>query len=163
MRRNVMPLTGHRLQPRNVGTQTPFGALQHEMNRLFDDVWQDFGVPAAGMDAGIGAPRVDVSEDDKNVFVTAELPGLKEDDVDVTFDDGMLTIAGEKKSKTEDKGRQYIISERTYGRFERTLPIGREVDEDKIDASFSDGILTITLPKTEQGQHTRKISVKRAA
>jgi HSP20 family protein len=130
----------------------PFMTLHREMNRLFDDVFRGFDVAPFGSLSGpgrtMGWPQVEVSETDKDVRISAELPGLDEKDVEVLMGDGVLTIRGEKKSKIEDKERAF--SERTYGRFERRIPLAWEVEEDKIEASFKNGVLTITVPKTAQ-------------
>jgi HSP20 family protein len=173
MRRTLFPVANTGLQTRtgrDIASHDPFTALQTEMNRLFDDMWQGFGMPAALGDTPaanvqnvIAGPRVDVQEDDTSLYVTAELPGMTEDDIEVSYDDGVLRISGEKKAETEDKGRQVHVTERAYGRFERQLPLGRQVKEDNIDASFKDGVLTITLPKAEEREQTKKINVKRAA
>jgi HSP20 family protein len=90
-----------------------------------------------------------VSETDKEIKVSAELPGLEDKDVKVQLANGVLAISGEKKTETEDKDR--LFSERYYGRFERRIPID-DVDEDKILASFKNGVLTVTLPKAPQAQ-----------
>ena len=166
MRRSLFPVANTGLQNRSgrdIAARDPFVALQTEMNRLFDDLWQGGGTPAATVQQAIAGPRVDVQEDDTNLYVTAELPGLSEEDVEVTYDDGVLRIAGEKKSETEDRNRRVHVTERAYGRFERQLPLGRQVHEDNIDASFKDGVLTITLPKAEQREQAKRINVKRAA
>jgi HSP20 family protein len=99
-------------------------------------------------------PRVEFSENDKEIQVTAEVPGLEEQDIEVVLVDGILTLRGEKKSETEDKDRQF--SERYYGRFERRIGLGRAVDENKVAAAFKNGLLTITLPKTEKAQAKAK-------
>ncbi|HXF87788.1 MAG TPA: Hsp20/alpha crystallin family protein, partial [Xanthobacteraceae bacterium] len=96
---------------------------------------------------------IEVSETDKEVKVTAELPGLDEKDVQVELSNGVLVIKGEKRTDTEDKDR--LFSERFYGRFERRIPID-EVDEDKVAASFKNGVLTVTLPKSMQAQQKVK-------
>jgi HSP20 family protein len=130
----------------------PFMTLHREMNRLFDDVFRGFDVAPFGTPSGAGHmagwPSVEVSETDKDVRISAELPGLDDKDVEALMGDGMLTIRGEKKSEIEDKERAF--SERTYGRFERRIPLAWEVDEDKIDASFKNGVLTVTMPKSAQ-------------
>jgi HSP20 family protein len=133
------------------------------MNRLFDDVWCGFGAPAANVQQAIAAPRVDLHEDDANLYVTAELPGLSENDIELSYDDGVLRLAGEKTVEDSDDRRRAHVTERAYGRFERQIPLGRQVNEDQIDASFKDGVLTITLPKVAEKEQTKKISVKRAA
>jgi HSP20 family protein len=92
---------------------------------------------------------VEVSETEKEVKVVAELPGMEEKDVNVELRDGVLTISGEKKSETEDKECRF--SERYYGRFERSIPVD-EVDQDKVAASFKNGVLTVALPKSPAAQ-----------
>lgn len=166
MRRTLFPVTNNDLATRtgrDVAFRDPFAALQTEMNRLFDDVWSGFNAPAANVEGAIAGPRIDVKDDDKNWYVTAELPGMSEDDVEVTYDDGVLRIAGEKKQEHEDNSRNVHVTERAYGRFERQLPLGHGIKEDQIDASFKDGVLTITAPKAAEKEQTKKINVKRAA
>jgi HSP20 family protein len=141
----------------------PFLSLHREVNRLFDDVFRGFGsgLPSFGNGSAFGAgwPSVEISEADKEIKVTAEVPGLEEKDIEVLLDDGVLTLKGEKRSESEDKDRQF--SERYYGRFERRVPLGVEVDEDKVDASFRNGVLTVTLPKTEKAQsQVKRIAIK---
>ena len=166
MRRTLFPVTNNDLAARtgrDAAFRDPFAALQTEMNRLFDDVWSGLGTPAANVESAIAAPRIDLKEDDGNWYITAELPGMSEDDVEVTYDDGVLRIAGEKKQETEDQGRNVHVTERAYGRFERQLPLGHGVKDDQIDAAFKDGVLTITAPKAAEKEQTKKINVKRAA
>ena len=144
----------------------PFVTLRREMDRLFDDAFRGFGVPSLGLgrDWGWpsqrdwGWPSLEVSESDKDVTVTAELPGLEEKDVEVLLAEGVLTIRGEKKSETEDKDRRF--SERYYGRFERRVALPAEVDEDKVQASFRNGVLTVTMPKSAEAEaHVKRIPV----
>ena len=129
----------------------PFLSLHREVNRLFDDVFRGFdsGLPALGRPSSFGGgwPNVEVSDGEKEIRVTAEVPGLEEKDIEVLLEDGALTLKGEKKSETEDKDRQF--SERFYGRFERRIPLGYEVEDDKVSADFKNGVLTVALPKTE--------------
>ena len=135
------------------GEGNPFLSLHREMNRLFDDAFRSFDVAPFGSAHAMGWPNVEVSETDKEVKVTAELPGLEQKDVAVELANGMLTISGEKKSETEDKERRF--SERFYGRFERHIPID-DVDQDKVAASFNKGVLTVTLPKSPTAQQKVK-------
>ncbi|MFL5158203.1 MAG: Hsp20/alpha crystallin family protein [Microvirga sp.] len=136
----------------------PFMTLHREMNRLFDDVFRGFDLTPVGMSRMASWPHVEVIENDKDVRVSAELPGLEDKDVEVLMGEGVLTIRGEKKSEVEDKERAF--SERTYGRFERRIPLAWEVDEDKIDASFKNGVLTVTMPKSAQASsHVKRIAV----
>ena len=141
----------HRNEP------NPFLALHREMNRLFDDVFRGFDLTSFGFDRGldptIGWPNIEVSDTDKEMKVTAELPGLEEKDVELELANGVLAIKGEKKTETEDEDR--LFSERYYGRFERRIPV-EDVEEDKVSASFRNGVLTVTLPKTGQAQRQVK-------
>src|SRR5919107_994757 len=128
----------------------PFMTLHREMNRLFDDVFRGFDMAPFGSLSGMGRmagwPTVEVIETDREVRVSAELPGMDQNDVEVLMNDGVLTIRGEKKSEIEDKERAF--SERSYGRFERRIPLGQDVDENKVEAAFKNGVLTVTLPKS---------------
>ena len=136
------------------GEGHPFLSLHREMNRLFDDAFRgvESRLPAFGQLSGYGAtwPNVEISETDGQVKVTAEIAGLDEKDIEVLLDDGVLTLRGEKRSETEDKNRQF--SERFYGRFERRIPLGYELEEDKVAAAFKNGVLTVTLPKSPNAQ-----------
>jgi HSP20 family protein len=131
----------------------PFLTLHREMNRVFDDVFRGFDLAPFGtdrfFDRSMGWPNIEVSETDKDVRVMAELPGLEEKDVRVELANGTLSIKGEKKTETEDKDRRF--SERYYGHFERRIPI-EDVEEDKVSASFKNGVLTVTMPKAPQAQ-----------
>jgi HSP20 family protein len=143
--------------------RNPFLSLHREVNRLFDDVFRSFdgGWPRYGAltAPGVSWPTVEISDKDKEIKVTAEIPGLDEKDVEVLLDDGVLTLRGEKRSETEDKEKQF--SERFYGRFERRIPLGVEVEEDKVDARFKNGVLTVTLPKSAKAQsRVKRISIK---
>ncbi|TMJ47763.1 MAG: Hsp20/alpha crystallin family protein [Alphaproteobacteria bacterium] len=138
----------------------PFLALHREMNRMFDDVFRSFDVASFGLGRGFASmqwPSVGVDETDKEIRVTAELPGLDEKDVDVQITDGVLSISGEKKLESEDRDRR--LNERYYGRFERRLAVG-DVEQDKATASFKNGVLSITLPKSERArQNVRRIAI----
>lgn len=141
----------------------PFLSLHREMNRLFDDAFRSFGrdLPAPGALSSFSArwPNVEISETDKEIKVTAEIAGLDEKDVEILLDDGVLTLRGEKHSETEDKQRQF--SGRYYGRFERRIPVGTEIVEDKVDARFKNGVLSVVLPKTEKAQsQVKRIEIK---
>jgi HSP20 family protein len=143
----------------------PFMTLHREMNRLFDDVFRTFDMAPFGSLSGVGRttgwPSVEVSETDKDVRISAELPGLEDKDVEVLMGDGVLTIRGEKKSEIEYKERAF--SERTYGRFERRIPLAWEVDEDKIEASFRNGVLTVTMPRSAHASSpVKRIAVNSA-
>ena len=140
----------------------PFFALHREMNRMFDDVFRGFDLAPFGLDSraldGLGWPQIDIDETDKEVRITAELPGLDEKDVSLEIANGVLSISGEKKSELEDKARRF--SERYYGRFERRIPL-EDVDEDKVSAAFKNGVLTITVPKSAEAKNVRRIAINR--
>jgi len=140
----------------------PFMTLHREMNRLFDDVFRSFETSPFGSMTPLGRwPSVEVIEADREVRVSAELPGLDEKDVEVLMHDGTLVIRGEKKSEVED--RQHAFSERCYGRFERRIPLAWDVDEDKIDASFRNGVLTVTMPKSAQAvSNVKRIAINKS-
>lgn len=130
--------------------------FQQEMNNLFDSFFSGFDLQPFQTVPGTFSPKVDVSENDKEITVTAELPGMKEKDIEVSVNRESLTIKGEKKDEREDKGRDYYLLERSYGNFSRTIPLSMEVDRDKVEAAFRKGILTVTLPKTERSAEERK-------
>lgn len=138
----------------------PLLTLHREMNRLFDDVFRGFGnfgrFGSPLMEGQFGWPRIELNETDKVVTVSAELPGLSEKDVQVEIANGVLSIRGEKKAEHDNGGR---YSERYYGSFERRIPLDG-VQEDKAEANFRNGLLTVSLPKTEQaGQSVRRIAI----
>jgi HSP20 family protein len=151
--RDLIPWNRGGVSTRRGETADPFLALHREMNRLFDDVFRGFDIAPSRnhsfLDSSASWPNIEVSETDKDVKVTAELPGLEENDVQVELANGVLSIKGEKKTETEDNGRRF--SERFYGLFERSIPID-DVDEDKVSASFKNGVLTVTMPKSPQAQ-----------
>ena len=104
-------------------------------------------------------PSVDLSEDDKEIVVKAEMPGLDPKDVDISINKGTLTLQGEKKFEDEEKKENYRRIERRYGSFYRSIPLPTEVDEDKVKAQYKKGILTITMPKSEE-QKSKKIQIE---
>ena len=105
------------------------------------------------------APAIDVSENDAQYSITAELPGGTKDDVQVELHDGVLTIRGEKKNEREEKKEKRHYVERTYGSFSRSFRLPGNADAERLQASFKDGVLTITVPKTEEAK-PRTIAVK---
>lgn len=143
---------------------SPFLALHREVNRLFDDVFNGFGVPSfagpglAGpslSSRSFGWPNVEVVEaDGGGLRVSAELPGLEEKDVELLIEDGVLTLKGEKRAETTDKERGY--TERSYGRFERSIALPFAVQEDKAEATFRNGVLTVTLPRSAEAPERRR-------
>ena len=148
----------------------PLERMRREMDRLFDEFdWRSpfrrsvFDIePLWRRELSSAAtPAVDIAEKDKAYEVTAELPGLDENNIEVKVASGMLTIKGEKKEEKEEKKKDYYHSERRYGSFERRFQIPEGVDTSKIEASFRKGVLTVTLPKTSEAQAAeKKITVK---
>jgi HSP20 family protein len=127
--------------------------LHREMNRFFDEVFRGFD--DSGFFGGRSAwPSVDVDETEKEYRVTAELPGLDERDVEVFLHEGVLTVRGEKKMESEDRNRSY--SERFFGRFERRIPLERNIDEGAVSAIFKNGVLTVKVPKNAKAIESSK-------
>ena len=133
--------------------------IQGEMNRMFDNF---FGAPRrVEKDDRVlyWTPRVDIEEADDQFVVTAELPGLNKDDVKIEVNDHVLTFTGEKKTENEKMDRNIHLYERAYGNFCRTFTLPDNVDVDKIEAEFKDGILHIDIPKTEEAK-PRQVEVQ---
>lgn len=131
--------------------------LNRHINRMFDDLFDQDGDSGFYARAGMAAPAMDIHQSDNEVEITAELPGAKEQVIDITIDDGVLTLRGEKKSAREDEQTGY--RERSYGSFERRITLPANIDEDACSADFRDGVLTITLPKNEEKARGRKIQL----
>ncbi len=137
----------------------PFASLQKEIDRVFDSYTRgmsDFAAP--GWKAEAFAPRVDLVEEKEELKVTAELPGMDAKDVECTLDEDVLTIRGEKKSERteEDKEKGHYLEERSYGSFCRAIPLPYAVDADKIQAAYSNGVLTVRLPKAPEAKSNGK-------
>jgi HSP20 family protein len=148
---------GRSRPPAQADETSPFLSLHREMNRLFDEAFRGFGT-FRDWPERLRWPTVEISEDDKEICVTADLPGLELEDIELDIESDVLTIRGEKRSEVEDKDRRY--SERSYGRFERRLALPTEVDEDRSKATFRNGVLTVVLPKTERArQRGRRIAI----
>jgi HSP20 family protein len=120
-------------------------------------------VPFGGASAWASTPVVDFAETEKGYEVTAELPGMNEKNIEVKFADGVLTIKGEKQEEKEEKKKDYYMSERSFGSFHRALQLPNGIDPEKIEASFTNGVLKVTLPKSTEAQKAeKKIPVKAA-
>jgi len=126
---------------------------------LFDSFFEDWNAPSLFSEEKTWMPAFDIAENEKEYIVTAEMPGIVSKDLDVTYTDGILSIKGEKKQETEEKEKDYHRVERRFGTFNRSFRIPGKVKTDKVDANFKDGILTLTLPKSEEDQ-VKKIEVK---
>ena len=132
--------------------------LREEINRVFERPGQAFLERSAGFFGG-WTPSLDVFEEKDNVIVKAELPGMKKEDIEVTLAGEMLSISGERKEEKESKDAENYRSERYFGRFQRSVTLPHQVDPNKIQASYKDGILTVTLPKSEEAKR-KQIEVK---
>ena len=133
-----------------------------QIDRIFSSFAKDSS-SGAGRVEGVYWPALNVSEDEQAYQVEAELPGLDEKDVEVSLASDTLTIRGEKRRESEDKTKKYIRRESTYGNFQRQLSFPVEIDADKIEASFKNGLLSGILPKSKKAKdEVRKIAVKTA-
>jgi HSP20 family protein len=135
----------------------PFADMQRGMNRVFDDVFHRFGV-APSDNGEIAAPRIDIDESERAIQISAELPGVPKDAVDVSIDNDVLIIRGEKRCERKDE--QARVTERFYGTFQRAIQLPFPPDPDQVQASFENGVLKITLPKQDQPQTSHKIKVR---
>ncbi len=154
----------------------PLLALRDQMDSLFDDFMSNWRMPSLSRELMDFSPfqvptaregglevKFDVADSDDAIEVTAELPGIDEKDVELTLDNGVLTIKGEKKSETETKERDYYLSERRYGSFSRAMRLPETVDQDKVKASFDKGVLSVTLPKRAEAKaKKKKIAISKA-
>lgn len=165
---NLTPWTSRRVPVRRE-EEHPIYSLQREMNRLFDEffrtpLWERFGeFPGFAKEQIWGdiTPRLDMSETDKELVVNVELPGMTEKDIDVSITKDLLTISGEKKQEKEEREKGWYRMERQYGSFSRSIPLPYEVESDKAEATFKNGVLSIKLPKSAVQQRASKsITVK---
>jgi HSP20 family protein len=156
---------GHRSVPAGREPEgNQLNVFQREINRLFDDFFKGTGIkPWTEEMESLGAftPQVNMTEDEKSIQVSAELPGLDEKDLEISLSKDSLTIKGEKKEENEHKDKEAYYLERSFGTFTRVLPIPKDVNTEKAEASFKKGVLTITLPKLErEKQSQKKIRIK---
>ena len=145
----------------------PFYALQKRMNDMFEDFWRGWPTPSfdwpamPGFGPGKFTPKVNVQDDGKAVHVHAELPGMSEKDVEVTLTDDGLTISGEKKAESEEKGKHFLRREFSYGAFRRLIPLPPGVQADQVKATFKNGVLEVELPLPDaERKKAKKIDVK---
>ena len=150
-----------------------FQSFRNEVDRLFDQLWRGFGFASLFRavetepfwrgtgEIGMSIPAVDVAEDEKAYHITAELPGMSEKDIEVNLSGDMLTNSGEKRDEREEREKNYHFSERRYGSFRRSFVVPQGVDRDRLEASFKNGVLALTLPKASEAmQQQMKIEVK---
>jgi HSP20 family protein len=144
----------------------PTFALQSDINRAFENFWRSFELPMFGGSesglAGTGIPRIEISETDDEVTVVAELPGMDEKDVEVSLAEGVLTIRGERRAEKEKRERGYVLQERSFGAVERVVPLPEGLDPNSAKAKFKNGLLTVTIPKTDEARAAvKRIPVQR--
>lgn len=136
-------------------------ALQREVNSLFDDFFRGFDIEPFQPRGVQFMPKIDIVDSGSEIKIAAELPGMDEKDVDVSLSNDILTIKGEKKEESEDKGKDYYRLERSYGSFCRTIALPAGIEADKIQAKFKNGVLTVTLPKAVAALNEgKKIPIK---
>jgi len=131
------------------------------INRLFDDVWaSDMPSNAFASPELSGAFRSDISEDEKAIYIEAELPGVKKEEIKLNLEDDVLTISAERKQETEEKKKNYHRVERIFGNFSRSFRLGDNIDKENIEATYDNGVLNLVLPKVEMPVTNKQIEVK---
>jgi len=147
---NLIPRRSVRTAPARLG-----------FDRLFEDFFRDLDLAPEGVPAF--SARLDVAETEKGVTVTADLPGLEEKDIELSLNENVLSLKGERKAETEEEGKNFYRKERTYGAFYREVELPIEVDAARVEATFKNGVLTVNLPKSEKSkEETKKIPIKAA-
>lgn len=144
----------------------PMSSLQSQINRVFSDFLSNDNWPMlpsafqGSQRGGFVVPSIDVAESENSFVITAELPGLSSDDVDVAISNDAITISGEKQEEFEDQQGNYLVSERSYGSFQRVIPVPDVADAENAQATFNNGVLCIELPKREESvSRSRKLEV----
>ena len=145
----------NRLPAQRNDHESPMVSLQRDLNRVFEDFWGRFDTPFGSLSAS--DPRTDISETDEAMLVSVDLPGLDDKDVEVNVTNDMLTIRGEHEEKSEKDG----FTSQSRRSFHRMIPVPPGVDSEKAEAEFKRGVLTVTLPKTEEAKaRVKRIEVK---
>lgn len=149
--------------------QDPFTSLHREMNRLFDDVLRGGGgggllatMPETQM-SGMLMPRINVSETENEMLISAEMPGVSEKDIDVNLDNDMLTIRAEKKFERKEDKEDFHFVERSFGTFQRSLRLPYMIKADQVKANFENGVLTIHMRKSKEQQQSQRVQVEAGA
>jgi HSP20 family protein len=161
MARNAM--TPSRSRSSGVTGFNPLMSLNRDINRLFEDFLQPSVSPSltdTAVATALITPQINVSETDNEIRVTAELPGVDLDDLEVDVMDDMLVIRGDKRLERSNEDENYHFVERAYGSFQRTVQLPFAADPDEVRAGFENGVLTITVPKNNQQQRTRRVDVQ---
>jgi len=153
MKDRLMPWKKRNELPEQWRRGDPFDVLHREINELFDGYYRGFGGLGRRM---AGSAGFELSETDDEIRVKAELPGMDEKDISVELEENMLVIRGERKDEKETKKRNYHVSEMSYGGYHRSIPLPARIDREKAKARFRRGVLTLTLPKTDESKAERK-------
>lgn len=159
---NIIPWRTKREDRALNRSEYPLNRLRNEMDSLFERFFRDPFLTPFGEEFGTElawGPQIDLAETDKEVTVTAELPGVDPKDVDIKVVDNMLTLSGEKRHEREEKKRNFHFIERQHGSFHRTIALPSSVNPDKVDATFKQGVLTVTLMKHQNAQ-AKRIEIK---
>src|SRR3712207_1761975 len=146
---------------------TPFRGfydMQSEMNRMLKETLGSLALgPRRRLNGSLEwAPALDVLQEDRDIVVRAELPGVKEDDVDITYQNGVLTISGVRQAEEQKEGSGYYVRERRYGSFRRSLPFPEDTDESNITARFLDGVLEVRVAGAAAVQEPKRIQIEGA-
>lgn len=142
----------------------PLASLQSEVDRVFGDFFQSFDTSKfPGFSNGALVPKADFSQSDTGYELAVEMPGVSEKDLDVSVRNGVLTVKGEKKNETEEKTKDFIRSERSYGSYCRSMTLPEDADEAKIAARYVDGVLRVAIPKSADATaKSHKIAIQKA-
>lgn len=135
--------------------------IQGEMNRLFNTSLMRGGDRDTGLQEGVWSPAIDIHDSKDNILVKADIPGLKKEDIEVTVQGDALIIKGQKSREKETKDKDYIRTERFYGAFHRAIRLPAEIQADKVEASYKNGVLELVLPKSEKARPKQiKLDIK---
>lgn len=155
---------GKETPPARREEEYPLFSLQRDVNRLFEDFFRGFDLRPLRMAEekwGGFSPKMDLEETEKEYRITAELPGMEEKDVEVLLTGNAITLKGEKKEEKEEKDKSFYHMERSYGSFQRTVPLPEGIDINKVDADFKNGVLTVRLPKTVEAKtKSKKVPIR---
>ena len=164
MTNTILPIKRRKDLAERHDVESQMASFQEEMNRMFENFFADPFAPMVAHTSRWAAefnPQVDVSETDDTLKISAELPGMDEKDIQIALEQDTLILSGEKKTETDEKGRNFHHVERSYGSFKRVIPLPVEVVPDKVEATFKNGLLTVNLPKAPSAvKTTRKITIK---
>jgi len=157
--RSLTPYRSQSVEP--FRSASPFLSFYQQANRLFEDVFREFDDARETL-SGILSPSIDVAQNEHETRITVELPGVKEDDVDLSVDADVLTIRAEKRVERDDGNDTRHVRERAYGTFQRSLRLPQMIDPEQVRAHFDRGVLTVILPRTEQETSRKKIAIDKS-